>query len=153
MPLSIFNQFIYFVLARVKFRALVGAQGWAPAQAGWDAQETPLGHFLFCIVAEKGRKLNRSALSFLSSQPTGQFTSADMWKSYFVLIRSQTGFLTQSWLSHTCAGQENVSFFLFSLWPLLVGIHFPPSDRRQHVFVTVHTVWNTSARPFLLLPI
>lgn len=111
MPLSIFNQFIYFVLASVKFRALVGAQGWAPAQAGWDAQETPLGHFLFCIVAEKGRKLNRSALSFLSSQPTGQFTSADMWKSYFVLIRSQTGFLTQSWLSHTCAGQENVSFF------------------------------------------
>lgn len=106
------TSFIYFVLTSVKFRALVGAQGWAPAQAGWDAQETPSGHFLFCIVAEKGRKLNRSALSFLSSQLTGQFTSADMWKSYFVLIRCQTGFLTQSWLSHTCAGQENVSFFV-----------------------------------------
>lgn len=132
-------------------------QGWAPAQAGWDAQETPLGHFLFCIVAEKGRKLNRSSLSFLSSQPTGQFTSADMWKSHFVFIRFQTGLLTQTWLSHICRSGKSPFFFglspLFSLWPLLVGIRFPPSDRRRHIFVTVRAGWNTSARPFLLPPI
>lgn len=81
--------FLVVVLASVQFRALVGVQG-------RDVQETPSGHFLFCIVAEKGRKLNRSALSFLSSQPTGQFTSADMWKSYFVSLKFQAGFLMQT---------------------------------------------------------
>lgn len=149
---SIFNPFIYFFLPSVKFRAFVGALGWAAAQAeaGWDAQETPSAHFLFRIVAEKGRTLNRSALSFLSSKPMGQLTSADMWKSYFVLIRFHHS-SSHRHVSHTSAGQENVSLFfytVFSLWLLPVRIHSPPSDRQQHVFVTAHTVWNTSAHPF-----
>lgn len=150
---SIFNPFIYFFLPSVKFRAFVGALGWAAAQAeaGWDAQETPSAHFLFCIVAEKGRTLNRSAFSFLSSKLMGQLTSADMWKSYFVLIRFQVQFLTQAWLSHICRSGKCLSLFfysVFSLWLLPVRIHSPPSDRRQHFFVTARTAWNTSAHPF-----
>lgn len=128
-----------------------GAQGQAAvqAEAGWDVKETPSGHFLFCIVAEKGRKLNRSVLSFLSSEPTGQLASVDTWKSYFILIGFQTGLLTQTWHFCICRSGKCLSFSLFiiSLW-LPVRIHFPLSDRQHQIFVTAQKVWNASALPF-----
>lgn len=144
----IFNQFIYFYQASVKFMAFVEALDWAAAGAGRDAQETPSAHFLFCIVAEKGRTLNRSALCFLSSKPMGQFISAGMWKSYFFFLSGFKQLLTQTCLSHICRSGKCHFYFssVFSLWLPLVGIH--SLDRQQHVFVTEHTVWNTSARPF-----
>ena len=87
-----------FFSCKCEVQGFCGVLDWA--EVGWDTQETPSAHFPFCIVAEKGRTFNRSALSFLPSKPMGQLTSADTWKSHFGLPTFQTQLVARPWLTH-----------------------------------------------------